>query len=79
MRRERDSACKLFEVPYLFPSPLLFPPRTCVCVHVCVCVCACVCVCVLLSQVRTRDLGGYCTTGDFVHAVVDNLRFRPRH
>ncbi|XP_018605278.1 isocitrate dehydrogenase [NAD] subunit beta, mitochondrial-like isoform X2 [Scleropages formosus] len=26
------------------------------------------------GKVRTRDLGGYSTTGDFVRAVVDNLR-----
>uniref|UniRef100_A0A672GYY9 Isocitrate dehydrogenase [NAD] subunit, mitochondrial n=1 Tax=Salarias fasciatus TaxID=181472 RepID=A0A672GYY9_SALFA len=31
------------------------------------------------GKVRTRDLGGYCTTGDFVHAVVENLRHRPVH
>ncbi|XP_061688682.1 isocitrate dehydrogenase [NAD] subunit beta, mitochondrial isoform X5 [Syngnathoides biaculeatus] len=29
------------------------------------------------GKVRTRDLGGYSTTGDFVRAVVDNLRYRP--
>uniref|UniRef100_UPI0025ADC827 isocitrate dehydrogenase [NAD] subunit beta, mitochondrial isoform X3 n=1 Tax=Doryrhamphus excisus TaxID=161450 RepID=UPI0025ADC827 len=29
------------------------------------------------GKVRTRDLGGYSTTGDFVRAVVDNLRHRP--
>ncbi|KAG7248841.1 hypothetical protein CRUP_005214 [Coryphaenoides rupestris] len=29
------------------------------------------------GKVRTRDLGGYCTTGDFVQAVVGSLRFRP--
>ncbi|KAK1803698.1 hypothetical protein P4O66_021101 [Electrophorus voltai] len=29
------------------------------------------------GKVRTRDLGGYCTTGDFVRAVVANLRLRP--
>ncbi|XP_035759043.1 isocitrate dehydrogenase [NAD] subunit beta, mitochondrial [Egretta garzetta] len=27
----------------------------------------------LLSQVRTRDLGGYSTTSDFVKSVIDNL------
>ncbi|XP_054878879.1 isocitrate dehydrogenase [NAD] subunit beta, mitochondrial isoform X1 [Poeciliopsis prolifica] len=29
------------------------------------------------GKVRTRDLGGYSTTGDFVQAVVENLRHRP--
>ncbi|KAK7915460.1 hypothetical protein WMY93_011221 [Mugilogobius chulae] len=28
------------------------------------------------GKVRTRDLGGYSTTGDFVRAVVENLRHR---
>ncbi|KAL6470700.1 hypothetical protein MHYP_G00218190 [Metynnis hypsauchen] len=31
------------------------------------------------GKVRTRDLGGYSTTGDFVRAVVANLRHRPLH
>uniref|UniRef100_A0AAY4E4T3 Isocitrate dehydrogenase [NAD] subunit, mitochondrial n=2 Tax=Denticeps clupeoides TaxID=299321 RepID=A0AAY4E4T3_9TELE len=29
------------------------------------------------GKVRTRDLGGYSTTSDFVRAVVANLRYRP--
>ncbi|XP_005808517.1 isocitrate dehydrogenase [NAD] subunit beta, mitochondrial isoform X1 [Xiphophorus maculatus] len=29
------------------------------------------------GKVRTRDLGGYSTTGDFVQAVVENLRHPP--
>lgn len=33
-------------------------------------------VCVCVSQVRTRDLGGYSTTSDFVHAIVANLGHR---
>ncbi|XP_041748024.1 isocitrate dehydrogenase [NAD] subunit beta, mitochondrial isoform X3 [Coregonus clupeaformis] len=31
------------------------------------------------GKVRTRDLGGYSTTGDFVQAVVGNLRHRPTY
>ncbi|MGH0191638.1 UNVERIFIED_CONTAM: hypothetical protein FKN15_067728 [Acipenser sinensis] len=27
-------------------------------------------------QVKTRDLGGYCTTNDFVKSVIDNLHPR---
>jgi len=33
-------------------------------------------VCVCVSQVRTRDLGGYSTTSDFVRAIVANLSHR---
>ncbi|KAL4630139.1 isocitrate dehydrogenase NAD subunit beta, mitochondrial-like [Arapaima gigas] len=29
------------------------------------------------GRVRTKDLGGYCTTEDFVRAVVNNLNHRP--
>ena len=46
-------------------------------VSLCVCVCVCVCVYVCTSQVRTRDLGGYSTASEIVHAVVENLVHRP--
>uniref|UniRef100_A0A674EH97 Isocitrate dehydrogenase (NAD(+)) 3 non-catalytic subunit beta n=1 Tax=Salmo trutta TaxID=8032 RepID=A0A674EH97_SALTR len=31
------------------------------------------------GKVQTRDLGGYSTTGDFVQAIVGNLRHRPAY
>lgn len=53
----------------LIPSPSSTPSPS----PVYMCVSACT------SQVRTRDLGGYSTTGDFVRAVVENLRHRPAY
>ncbi len=55
----------------MWSSPSLSPPFL-LCRHILFWVCDCLCV----SQVRTRDLGGYSTTGDFVRAVVENLRHR---
>lgn len=59
----------------MWSSPSLSPPFL-LCRHIPFWVYVTVCVYLCVSQVRTRDLGGYSTTGDFVRAVVDNLRHR---
>lgn len=66
----KDNIWRTLPVPFPILSfpPLLFPSsphRMCLRPSVCT------------SQVRTRDLGGYSTTGDLVRAVVENLRHRP--
>lgn len=66
----KDNIWRILPIPFPILSfpPLLFPSsphRMCLRPSVCT------------SQVRTRDLGGYSTTGDLVRAVVENLRHRP--
>lgn len=63
--------------PLPFPHPLIPHTDSSQLSSVCASFLMCVHVCLCMSQVRTRDLGGYSTTGDFVRAVVENLRHRP--